>query len=139
MRPPPKTHRVHRPLLERARELRHPQTQAEQRLWRLLRNRRLASYKFRRQHPIDRFIVDFFCHDCALVIEVDGASHASQVEYDQARTQWLNDHGYTVIRFTNDEVLQQPNVVLEAIFRQCETLTLALSLREREPENHLDG
>lgn len=113
-------HRIYPPILERARELRQPQTPAEQRLWAAIRDRRLEGYKFRRQHPIDRFIVDFFCHDCSLVLEVDGDSHATQAEYDQARTEWLNDRGYTVIRFTNQDIYKRFPAVLEAILEQCQ-------------------
>jgi len=67
-------------------------------------NRQLAGYKFRRQQPIGRFIVDFYCADVKLVIELDGDSHAGQVEYDSARTQWLEDREYHVIRFSNWDV-----------------------------------
>jgi very-short-patch-repair endonuclease len=77
-------------LLQAARELRHPQTPAEQKLWSRLRNRQLNGFKFRRQHPIDRFIIDFYCDEAKLCIEVDGDSHAEQIEYDQARTVYLN-------------------------------------------------
>jgi very-short-patch-repair endonuclease len=118
-----KLHRVYPPILERSRELRQPQTPAEQRLWAALRDRRLGGYKFRRQHPIDRFIVDFFCHECSLVLEVDGDSHATQAEYDQARTEWLNDRGYTVIRFTNQDIYKRFPGVQEAILEQCQRLS----------------
>ena len=118
-----KLHRVFPPILERSRELRQPQTPPEQRLWAALRDRRLGGYKFRRQHPIDRFIVDFFCHECSLVVEVDGDSHATQIEYDQARTEWLNDHGYTVVRFTNQDIYKRFPAVLEAILEQCQALS----------------
>jgi len=100
-------HRIYPPILERARELRQPQTASEQKLWSALRNRQLGGFKFRRQHPIDRFIVDFYCHECALVVEVDGDSHVSKVEY------------YHVVRFTNQEVTRQLPVVLEAIWQEC--------------------
>jgi very-short-patch-repair endonuclease len=115
----PQRHRIYPPVLERARELRHPQTPAEQRLWATLRDRRLGGFKFRRQHPIDRFIVDFFCHECSLVVEVDGESHATQVEYDQARTEWLNDHGCTVVRFSNQDVDQRLEGVTHVILEHC--------------------
>ena len=100
-----KRHRIHSLLLTHARELRHPQTPAEAALWRVLRNRQFA-YKFRRQHPIDRFIIDFYCAEAKLLIEVDGPSHLEpgQQEYDKVRTDYLEELGYKVIRFTNDEV-----------------------------------
>jgi very-short-patch-repair endonuclease len=89
--PNEKQHRIYPPLLARAREMRHPQTPAESRLWSRLRNAQLGGFKFRRQHPIDRFIADFYCAACRLVIEIDGDSHAAQAEYDVARTAWLNE------------------------------------------------
>ena len=119
----PQLHRVYPPILERARELRRPQTRAEQKLWSALRDRRLGGFKFRRQHPIDRFIVDFFCHECSLVIEVDGDSHVTQVEYDQARTAWLSDRGCAVIRFTNQEVFVHGEAVLNAILETSQRLS----------------
>jgi very-short-patch-repair endonuclease len=116
-------HRIYPPLLERARELRHPQTPAEATLWGALRNRNL-NYKFRRQHPIDRFIVDFYCAQAKLCIEIDGDSHgeASQVEYDAARTACLEELGYKVIRFNNEDVRYNPDAVLDEIIRTVETL-----------------
>jgi very-short-patch-repair endonuclease len=107
----------------RARELRQPQTPAEERLWRLLRDRRLSGYKFRRQHPIGGFIVDFYCAACHLVVEVDGDSHVVQAEYDRARTDWLVDKGHTVVRFTNHEVHEAPEAVLETIVEYCRRLS----------------
>jgi very-short-patch-repair endonuclease len=107
-------------ILERARELRQPQTPAERRLWECLRDSRLAGYKFRRQHPIDRFIVDFYCAASRLIVEVDGESHVAQEEYDAARTEWLEAHGYRVIRFTNLEVHQQLEGVVTTILQACQ-------------------
>ena len=119
----PQQHRIHPTTLARARELRQPQTPAEERLWRLLRGRQLVGYKFRRQHPIGRFIVDFYCAACHLIVEVDGDSHVVQPEYDQARTGWLEDTGHTVVRFTNHEVFETPDAVLEAIAECCRRLS----------------
>jgi len=102
-------------ILKRARELRQRQTPAEQILWQYLRNAQLDGIKFRRQHPIGRFIVDFYCAQTRLVIEIDGDSHADQVEYDQMRTNWLESQGYQVIRFTNCEVMEHPVDVMEDI------------------------
>ena len=117
-------------LLQAARELRQPQTPAEQKLWSRLRNRQLNGLKIRRQHPIDarysgarcRFIIDFYCDEAKLCIEIDGDSHAEQIEYDQARTAYLNELGYTVIRFTNREVFGQFESVLQAIVDECRRL-----------------
>ncbi|MBN1137749.1 MAG: DUF559 domain-containing protein [Anaerolineae bacterium] len=108
-----------KPLIVRARQLRHPQTPAEGVLWARLRDRRLGGYKFRRQHPVGRFIVDFFCDACHLVVEIDGDSHLDQVEYDAERTAWLEAQGYRVIRFTNREVQRQTAAVLEVILQAC--------------------
>jgi very-short-patch-repair endonuclease len=110
-------------ILARARDLRQSQTPAEARLWARLRNRQLGGFKFRRQHPIDRFVVDFYCAAGLLVVEIDGDSHAEQIEYDQARTEWLSDQGYHVIRFTNRDVFGNLDAVLEAILDECNKLT----------------
>ena len=102
---------------ERARELRKQPTPAEQALWDRLRNKRLLGFKFRRQHPIDCYITDFCCARAQLVVEIDGESHASQAEHDDSRTAHLEDLGYTVIRFTNEQVLGCPQAVLDEIAR----------------------
>ena len=117
--PTEKQLRIRPEIRTRARKLRRPQTPAEQTLWRLLRDRRMGELKFRRQHPIGPFIADFCCAAARLVIELDGDSHASQCEYDQARTDWLQAQGYRVIRFTNQEVYGDMDAVLEAIFNTC--------------------
>lgn len=121
----PKRHRVYPPILDRARELRQPQTPAEARCWARLRNRQLGGFKFRRQHPVGRFIVDFYCAAARLVIEIDGDTHADQTDYDQARTEWLNERRYQVIRFTNGDVFSRMEGVLEAIWQECEKRTAA--------------
>lgn len=114
-----KCHRIHPIIRQRARELRQPQTRAEAILWRQLRDKRLKGLKFRRQQPIGRFIVDFYCPNHKLVVEVDGDTHATQVEYDEARAERLEIQGYRVIRFTNQEVYRQLSAVLEAIWAAC--------------------
>src|SRR5690349_6935546 len=108
-----KRHRIHPTIRQFARELRQPQTPAESTLWRYLRNRGLK-YKFRRQHPIDLFIIDFYCAEAKLLIEIDGDSHLvkKQMEYDKLRTEYLEEHGYKVIRFTNNDVRYTTNEVL---------------------------
>jgi very-short-patch-repair endonuclease len=121
-------HRIYPPLLKRARELRHPQTPAEATLWRVLRNRNLK-YKFRRQHPIDNFIIDFYCAQAKLCIEVDGATHfePAQAEYDAARTAYLEELGYQVIRFRNDDVRYRLDAIVEEIVRKIESILSAPS------------
>jgi very-short-patch-repair endonuclease len=116
-----KRHRIYPPVLLRARELRHPQTPAEATLWQHLRGRNLG-YKFRRQHPIDRFIIDFYCAKAKLCIEIDGSSHfeAEQEEYDKVRTEILEELGYQVIRFTNNDVRYNIHAVVDEIVRVVE-------------------
>ena len=99
----------------RSLELRREMTLAEISLWNALRAGRLNGLKFRRQHPVGKFILDFYCSFCKLVVEVDGAVHEAQAEHDAERTLFLNQYGYHVIRFTNDEVLKDLPAVLEAI------------------------
>jgi len=100
---------------ERARELRNAQTATEQKLWQALRRRQIQNAKFRRQHCVGQYIVDFICLSHKLIVEVDGGHHLEQAEYDFIRTEYLNAAGYQVIRFWNDEVLHHFDSVLEVI------------------------
>jgi len=102
-------------LTYRARGLRREQTDAERLLWRHLRSRHLNGFKFRRQHPLGRFIVDFCCSECCLVVELDGGQHAGQTQTDARRTAYLNQMGYRVIRYWDHEVLTHPDAVLQDI------------------------
>ena len=102
-------------MLENAKALRSNQTDAEQRLWYRLRAHRFMDLKFKRQKPIGRYIVDFVCMEHRLIIELDGSQHAEQVAYDQQRDAWLRSQGYTVLRFWNNDVMQQLEGVLEQI------------------------
>ena len=115
-------HRIHPTIRQFARELRQPQTPAEATLWSHLRNRSLK-YKFRRQHPINFFIIDFYCAEAKLLIEIDGISHLEkeQQEYDQARTEYLEALGYKVIRFTNNDVRYNIHAVVAAIIEEVES------------------
>ena len=122
-----KRHRIYPAILARARELRQPQTPWEAKVWARLRKRGLGGFKFRRQHPMDRFIGDFYCAAARLVVEIDGDSHVEQADYDLARTEWLGDQGYAVIRFTNRDVAHHLDSVLERILEACEMRTAALS------------
>jgi very-short-patch-repair endonuclease len=108
--------------LSNAKALRVNQTEAENRLWYHLRAHRFMDLKFKRQKPLGSYIVDFVCVEHLLIIEIDGGQHAEQVEYDQRRDAWLRSQGYTVLRFWNNEVIQQLEGVLEQI-----RLTLTLS------------
>ena len=114
---PPQQRRIHPKIRKRAKELRQPLTPAENRLWNSLRNRQLGGYKFRRQHPIGYYIIDFYCDETRLLIEIDGDTHGQQIEYDQERTAWLESQGYHLIRFTNQQVLTELPQVLEAIIQ----------------------
>src|SRR5688572_1133907 len=101
---------------QRARQLRLKQTDTERKLWPHLRNRLLHGFKFKRQHPIGRYIVDFVCLETRLVVEVDGGQHSE--EQDSARTQFLEQAGYRVIRFWDNDVLQSTDSVLDAILNE---------------------
>jgi very-short-patch-repair endonuclease len=109
-----------------AREMRHSPTLAENKLWERLRNRRLNGLKFRRQHAIDRFIVDFYCAEARLVIEVDGEIHQYTQAEDALRTEFLESLGLRVIRFENGDVLTQIDGVVEAIGEVVEASSLTL-------------
>jgi len=100
---------------ERARELRSNMTDAEARLWGHLRDRRLGAEKFRRQHQIGPYYVDFVSVNSKLIIEVDGGQHVTNEEADSRRTEYLTGKGYRVLRFWNDEVLTDTETVLEMI------------------------
>jgi len=101
--------------VETARKLRRRKTPAEEELWRALRDRRSDGLKFRRQHPVGPFVLDFCCPAARLAIEVDGAVHDEQREQGEARTAFLIDNGYRVLRFRNDEVLDNIDAVLTRI------------------------
>jgi very-short-patch-repair endonuclease len=103
----------------RARILRSSQTSAEFRLWQALRNRKMAEWKFRRQHPIDRFVGDFVTLDGKLVVEIDGVTHATAAasRRDEERTRILESLGFLVVRVSNTDVYDNIDGVLETIDR----------------------
>jgi len=109
-------------LMHNGRNLRKNMTPAEQRLWKHLRGKRLGGYRFRRQQPLGQYILDFVCVDAKLVIEIDGGQHAEQTAYDETRTRYLQNLGFTVIPFWNNEVLQQTDAVLTDILHKLEEL-----------------
>jgi very-short-patch-repair endonuclease len=100
-------------------------TATERKLWAALKNRQLNGLRFRSQHPLGRFIADFYCAQVRLVVEVDGLVHDKQAEYDKARTQHFDTYGYQVVRFTNREVFTNLPLVLAKI-SQIATEILAL-------------
>ena len=99
-----------------ARQLRKNQTDAEAKMWKLLRSKQLENFKFRRQHVIGPYIADFCCLFAKLVIELDGGQHAEAIQYDEARTRYLEEKGFKVLRFWDNEMLLHPEAVLEAVF-----------------------
>ncbi len=100
-----------------AKQHRKESTEAEDILWQHLRNRKLKGYKFRRQHPVAGYIPDFVCIERKLIVEVDGGYHddGEQKQFDISRSKWLNEHDYNIVRVTNDEVIQQTQLVLKKI------------------------
>ena len=92
-------------------------TDAERRLWQHLRKRQQGGYRFRRQHPLGRYVLDFVCLEARLVIEVDGGQHGERVEDDRLRTEWLVARGFRVVRFWNNEVLNNLEEVKAVIWR----------------------
>jgi len=119
-----------------ARKLRKNQPDAEQTLWQKLRNRQLAGFKFRRQYVLDGYIADFACVDAKLIIELDGGQHLEQQAYDDKRTQAFAKHGFAVLRFWNDEVLNNMEGVLVVIGKALEDTPSpqpSPSKKEREP------
>lgn len=108
-------------LLQFAKSMRHAATDAENLLWQLLRAKRFMNLKFRRQHVIKPYIVDFYCHELGLVIELDGSQHGidDSVEYDVERTKFLEALGLTAVRYWNHDVLSRADVVLEDLLNVC--------------------
>lgn len=109
---------------EFARSLRREMTDAERHLWRALRQRSIDGFKFRRQHVIGEFVVDFVCLERMLVLEIDGGQHAEAVQYDESRSASIKRDGFRVLRFWNNEILENLEGVLEVISQ---------ALREMEP------
>src|SRR5688572_3054368 len=120
---PHRPHRVDPRILEFAREMRHKSAPAEAVLWSCLRGHRLGGYKFRRQHPVGEYVLDFFCAKCQLAVELDGDSHSERAERDDVRTGELEAKGLSVIRFENPEVFDSLEGVLLKILDECERRT----------------
>ncbi len=102
------------PQVTRARKLRAEMTDAERTLWRALRDRRFAGYKFRRQAPIGPYVADFLCYDCRIVVEADGGQHAGS-QRDKRRDAWFAANGYRVVRFWNNDILSNLEGVLTVL------------------------
>jgi very-short-patch-repair endonuclease len=104
-----------REIIAHARQLRRSMTDAERALWRLIRIKQVGEMRFRRQRPVGQYIVDFVCLEAKLILEIDGGQHADQIAYDNARTQFLESLGYRVLRFWNNDVLQNMDGVVTVI------------------------
>ena len=115
----------------RARMLRRRMTEAERKLWQMLRARQTQGHRFRRQVPIGRFIADFVCHEAGLIVEIDGGQHDPCSEQEAARTEFLEGEGYRVLRFWNNEVLDNPEGVRSAIAEHLQRVTPTLTLPHR--------
>lgn len=126
-------------LSEFAKQNRKNSTEAEDALWQQLRNSKLKGSKFRRQHPILGFIPDFVCLEQRLIVEIDGGYHSEQeqMQYDKVRTTWMNENNYRLIRFKNEQVLQQMSWVLEEIGKSLLSESNSPSSLEREPEGEV--
>ncbi len=111
-----------------ARAFREGASNAERRFWSIVRGGRLEGYKFRRQVPIDRYVVDFVCMDARVIVELDGVSHQGREEKDEARTRVLEQRGFLVLRFANRSVLENANGV---------AVTLLEALRRARPKSGL--
>ena len=112
-----------------ARKLRWQQTEPERLLWNHLRRRRLAGFKFRRQHPLGAYVCDFVCLEAALIVELDGSQHLLAASYDKRRDAVLRSLGFRVVRFWNGDVLSQTRVVVDTIFE---------ALHRKEMDGRLD-
>ena len=116
------------------RQLRRDQTEPEKLLWYCVRNRRLRGLKFRRQYPIGPYVLDLYCHEYKLCVELDGGQHyeSAGIQHDEKRQAFLNSHNIHTLRFSNREVLQSLEAVLLHVAESVRTLTPTLSRRERE-------
>ncbi len=120
---------------QRAKELRKTQTSYEEKLWRYLRGKRFSGFKFKRQEPIARYIVDFVCYKAKLIVELDGSQHFENKNHDENRDYWLKEQGFSVLRFWNHELTKQTKNVLDTIWNALQEkhpLPSPLPSRERE-------
>ena len=106
--------------LKNAKEMRSNMTPAETKMWRILRGKRFQDLKFKRQVLIGNYIVDFLCEDKKIIIEIDGGQHNEElnIQSDKNRTHYLENNGYKVLRFWNDDVMKNIDGVMEVIFRE---------------------
>src|SRR6185436_12964672 len=122
-----------------SKQLRQSSTDAERKMWSLLRSRRFAGYKFRRQEVIGPFIVDFTCFKRRLVIELDGGQHVEKQDMDDRRTERLNEMGFQVLRFWNDQIFKDIEAVVDQIWKRLHQSPLTLpspALRGEREKRH---
>ena len=124
--------------LSRAQHLRREMTDAERKLWSVVRNRQLEGAKFRRQQPIGPFIADFVCQEHRLIVEADGGQHAASMS-DERRTAFLEEKGYRVLRFWNNDILGNLDGVAEAIAAALSTPHPARATRESPSPSRGEG
>lgn len=117
-----------------ARTLRKRQTTVEKLLWKKLRNRQLCHFKFRRQVPIGPFIVDFFCYEANLIIELDGGIHALHINHDKKREEYLQKEGYRILRFENHKIVEDIHSVIETIVELLNSTPHLFPLPQGEEE-----
>src|SRR5262245_41908134 len=111
--------------IDLARTLRQNSVPAEALLWKVLRNRALAGFKFRRQHPVGRYVADFACVECKVILELDGETHLGIGDADRKRTEAMEKGGWLVLRFWNTQVYDELESVKEAIYETCSRRLLA--------------
>ena len=102
-------------IIQLAGQLRKNMTPAEIILWEIIRDKKISGYKFRNQHPVDRYILDFYCHEKKLAIEIDGKIHDQGKDYDNYRDEYLKSAGIEVLRFSNDEIINNTDKIIEII------------------------
>jgi very-short-patch-repair endonuclease len=109
---------------DKAKLLRNNMTEAEKILWDLLKNRSVFKARFRRQHPIGIFVVDFYCHEYKLAIEIDGEIHLKNevIEYDDGRSHDIEKYGIKILRYTNNEVFTDPKKIINEILKTMKVL-----------------
>lgn len=113
----PDRHYASKHMIDRAKTLRRVETSPEQLLWLALRNGQIGGMKFRRQHPIGPYVVDFFCYGAKLAVEVDGMSHDDRASQDNAKTKFLEQQGLRVLRVMNEDVMRDLDAVTREIAR----------------------
>ncbi|MDP2982435.1 MAG: DUF559 domain-containing protein [Candidatus Latescibacter sp.] len=112
-------------VIEIARKLRLEMTEAETLIWSHINNKQIDGFRFRNQHPIGRYIADFYCHDLKLIIEIDGGIHNECKEYDGNRDGYLQAGGYTILLFTNNQVTSEIDSVLETIRTKAREISIS--------------